>query len=291
MDTENSVIVRSYSTRQLAEEAVLELQSCGINAEARFDDAGGALPSLDLANGIAIMVATSNAVVAKGVLEDFDSRRNKPTTATQSGMSLKSSSVFFGILLGAVVTSCCWWFYIHRYDNRAFEEYGKSGKIIAIHYNKSHLIEEDRNGDGRPDEWLRYKNGRISQIDADDNFDGKVDRWATYSNDFDSVVKQDSNFDGKPDIKWVYVRGVLSQVRRDLDFNGVFDGITQCKNGQPFIEEIRPNSANVVFIRRVFKDGVLKEEWIDEDMDGNFDLKKEFNPMGKEISVTPLHKP
>jgi len=290
MDTENSVIVRSYSTRQSAEEAVLELQSCGINAEARFDDAGGALPSLDLANGIAIMVTASNAVAAKGVLDDLESRINKTTMATQSGMSLKSSSVLFGILLGAVVTSCCWWFYIHRYDNRAFKEYGKSGKVIAIHHHKTHLIEADRNGDGKLDEWLHYKDGRISNIEADDNFDGKIDRWTTYSNDFDSFVKQDSNFDGKPDIEWVYLNGVLSQVRRDLDFNGVFDSITQCKNGQPFIEEVRPNGTNVVFIRRVFRDGVLKEEWIDEDMDGNFDLKKEFDPMGKEISVTPLHK-
>jgi len=292
-DKEDSVIARSYSTRQLADEAVLELASCGINAEARFDDAGGAMPSLDIAHGIPIMVATSNAVAARRVLADFDSRNNMTAEAVQSGMSLKSSSVIFGILLGTVVTSCCWWFHIHRYDNLTYEEYGKSGKVIAInHYKqgKPFLIERDRNGDGKMDEWWNYREGEVSQVESDDNFDGKIDRWGTYSNDFDSVDKQDSNFDGKPDMEFVYVCGVMSQIRSDLDFNGVFDSITQYKNGQPSIEEIKPNDTTVVSLRRIFIAGNLKEEWIDENMDGAFDLKKEYDPMGKEISLTPLHK-
>jgi len=41
----------------------------------------------------------------------------------------------------------------------------------------------------------------------------------------------------------------------------------------------------------IFHSGILKDKWFDEDMDGTFDVKKSFDPMGREISITKLNKP
>jgi hypothetical protein len=41
-------------------------------------------------------------------------------------------------------------------------------------------VEEDANGDGRPDKWERYANGVLATVAFDENFDGRADRRLTY---------------------------------------------------------------------------------------------------------------
>lgn len=41
-------------------------------------------------------------------------------------------------------------------------------------------VEEDTNGDGRPDKWERYERGVVSTVEFDENHDGRPDRRLTY---------------------------------------------------------------------------------------------------------------
>ena len=52
------------------------------------------------------------------------------------------------------------------------ENYGDDGVIASI--------ESDTDGDGKFDEWLYYKNGKLVKAAKDTNGDGKEDTWLTY---------------------------------------------------------------------------------------------------------------
>jgi antitoxin component YwqK of YwqJK toxin-antitoxin module len=232
------------------------------------------------------------------ILEDLRIRaketQNEPSGETENEPPSdpgKHIPFLLGILIGASIACLGWRTYNHWYDNGRAKTYDKKGRTEKTYYyigGKLDKVESDRNGDGKIDEWFIYSSGTCVRVLADQNFDGRIDLWQTNSEDFGSIVRFDRNFDGKPDYVDIYVNGVLSESREDTDFNGIFDVTTQYKHGVPFLSEVRPNGTNVVFISRSFKDGILKEEWIDEDMDGKFDLKKEFDPMGKEVLVARL---
>jgi hypothetical protein len=51
---------------------------------------------------------------------------------------------------------------------------------------------------------------------------------------------------------------------------------------------VRPNGSDVVIRRERFRKGILETGWLDTDEDGTFDLKRSYNPMGREIAETKL---
>jgi hypothetical protein len=69
MDFENAVVVSSFSNHETAEAAVSLLRSEGIEAEISADDAGGEIPSLDLAGGVRVYVSRDNEEFARALLE------------------------------------------------------------------------------------------------------------------------------------------------------------------------------------------------------------------------------
>ena len=72
MDLESAVVVDTYSDRSFAESAVSLLESEGIDAIIRSDDAGHALPNLDLARGARVLVAPADAERARELLNVAD---------------------------------------------------------------------------------------------------------------------------------------------------------------------------------------------------------------------------
>ena len=68
MDLERAVVVQSFSTAATAEAAVGLLQSEGIDAMVRADDAGGTLPNLDLVRGAKVLVDAQNEERARELL-------------------------------------------------------------------------------------------------------------------------------------------------------------------------------------------------------------------------------
>lgn len=63
-------------------------------------------------------------------------------------------------------------------------------------------IAQDLNGDGNPDRWERYENGKLVSLEADSNGDGKIDETGIIENGKLVKIEKDSNFDGKAD-KWI----------------------------------------------------------------------------------------
>ena len=52
--------------------------------------------------------------------------------------------------------------------------------------------------------------------------------------------------------------------------------------------DIRPNNSPVVTRREFLTRMVLREEWVDEDEDGKFDYRIEFDPFGKPTEHLPI---
>ena len=69
MDFKNAVVVASFSNHETAEAAVSLLRSEGIEAEISADDAGGEIPSLDLARGVRVYVSRDSEEFARGLLQ------------------------------------------------------------------------------------------------------------------------------------------------------------------------------------------------------------------------------
>jgi len=66
---------------------------------------------------------------------------------------------------------------------------------------KAVTAEKDREGDGRPDIWYRYRAGKLTQLEEDTNRDGKPDLWEFYD-ESEALIRRarDFNFDGQPDL-------------------------------------------------------------------------------------------
>ena len=63
MDVEHAVVIETYSDESFAEAAVSYLEAEGIEAMIVSDDAGHALPNLDFARGVRVMVRSSSGDV------------------------------------------------------------------------------------------------------------------------------------------------------------------------------------------------------------------------------------
>ncbi len=69
MATDPLVVIETYSDESFAEAAVSLLAAEGIEAQIASDDAGHALPNLDFAKGVRVLVAPSDADRAKALIE------------------------------------------------------------------------------------------------------------------------------------------------------------------------------------------------------------------------------
>ena len=124
--------------------------------------------------------------------------------------------------------------------------------------------EQDSNGDGRSDAFYRYENGVLVETTGDANFDGRIDCWCTMKNGIPVSAKQDTDFNGVPDSFSTYVHGITQQT------------------------DIRPNGSPIVTCRFICRDGVLREEFVDDDEDGKFDRKIEYDPFSKPTATIDL---
>lgn len=155
---------------------------------------------------------------------------------------------------------------------------GKSGE----------MYEEDRNGDGKGDIFWRYENGVLVSGTADDNFDGRIDLWSRYQGGRTISDEQDTDFDGEADSFFSYRNGVVISSTQDRDFNGAPDAFTTYANGIIAQTDYRPNNSPIVTRRLIYERGVLRQELVDDDVDGTFDTKIEYDAFSKPVSTTSL---
>jgi hypothetical protein len=87
------------------------------------------------------------------------------------------------------------------------------------------VLEQDSDGDGRPDYRLVYDAaGFLEREELDFNLDGKMDDVRFYRTGLPVREEIDSDFDGRTDI-WVHIRdgSLVERWERDTDGDGVAD--------------------------------------------------------------------
>ena len=155
----------------------------------------------------------------------------------------------------------------------------------------------DRDGDGRPDQWITRENGAISRESFDENFDGSPDRTLVYDATTHEVVsiEEDANFDGRSDAwtamrggqvigrrvdgngdgqvdSWsIYRAGVITRLERDANGDGFRDHVAYYHDGHLQREERDDDADGRVDLVRYFDDGERVER-VEEDADGDGEM-------------------
>ena len=153
--------------------------------------------------------------------------------------------------------------------------------------NSTYPVDNDH--DGRPDAFYVYERGQLVRVETDHNHDGRVDDWCSYDSEGRTVhSERDNNFDGKADLWYRCEKGEVATQKADTDFNGLVDWVTTFANGLAVQSDCAPNGSRIVTRREIFKDGVLAEEWVDENRDGVFDFKILLDPFGERSKPIPI---
>ncbi len=131
----------------------------------------------------------------------------------------------------------------------------------------------DRDGDGRPDQWVHLSQGRPERELFDDNGDGSPDRTVLRdpASGQEKRVEEDRNGDGRVDTVSEYRDGQLARVRRDSDFDGTTDAWSFYRAGQLTREEHDPDGDGFRNRVTLYQDGRLASEREDRDADGRVD--------------------
>lgn len=254
-----------------------ELRAEGIESQIFTDDAGGAIPALQMTQGVRLFVKQEDwkracEVLAAVELEIQPETKPAPIKEGTPPASRIESWVmhvlFFliGIVVAFSISGIAFFYHLrheHRYSGVVYHDHDGNGINDEIaHYKRGTLItvERDRNQDGRMDAWFYYQRGFVVHAEADDDFDGRTDVWRTFD-PFGNLLeqKQDVDGDGKADVIW------------KTRFDVLYEAVWFAKN------------SDTIQKKQVFAQGIKREEWIDENGDGEFDLKIFFDNRENEI--------
>lgn len=108
--------------------------------------------------------------------------------------------------------------------------------VHAVYLTAGGTRVEDRNGDGRPDVWLRYdSHGERTEVDIDTNFDGRPDVQEYYQHD--TLVRReiDRDFNGQTDLieEFDVETGDHARSVVDVDNDGTADLLVLFRRGEP----------------------------------------------------------
>jgi hypothetical protein len=263
------LVVKTYFNEAEAQLAQLNLEAMGIDAHIHKDDCGGAYPQLQATEGVQLVVDINDVEKAEKILNEIISEEVKDTKRTDRSIKSTMWGVFIvGVLAGVLVSTII--FMILNKDvlikNSKLEfDINEDGNPDEFHYYEEGLlvkIEEDRNYDGKPDLWSYYNSDRVQRVESDDNFDGRADGWASYEDRNNFQIKYDNDFDGITDATYYYANGIKQQI------------------------DWHPGDSSNIVRRVIFKNSIKSIEYIDNNNDGNFDIKLVYDAFENEVSRT-----
>lgn len=276
MNRDEGVVVRTYAGEALASLAVSRLESEGIEAYIRKDDVGGAYPALQMTRGVRLLVKPEDRETAEKILSEMETEDSEEVEqevpAEESKRKKSSPLVSIGLfLLGLAIG------------------YFLAPELIdRIKYTGTVVVKSYRNAAGKPGDFEHYVGGQIARMEGDRNYDGKIDAWHRYVAGKLRASTYDNNFDGKPD-GWVEYKDPFNFVERiDTDFDRKPDATNFYVNGLKQRTDWHPNDSAIIERRQIYKNGVLKEELVDTDRNGKFDLKITYDDYERPIERTKI---
>lgn len=119
--------------------------------------------------------------------------------------------------------------------------------VLTLPKSVQYVRAEDRNGDGRPDEWRRYDQaGHLAQISVDSNFDGRSDVEEYYDSEGVLIRREsDRNFNGQVDLIEEFDPTTHQHAESvvDLDYDGRADLLVLFRDGRPVFSKRAPEPA------------------------------------------------
>ena len=183
----------------------------------------------------------------------------------------KVKGLLMGFTIGIFVSAIA--FYLYDYREKHF----------------SGVLKYDRNRDLKPDLFYTYKNGTVVSEEEDRNFDGKIDLWIFYKDGNIDRAQSDNNFDGRVDTWYYYKNGVATRVEIDTNFDNKPEIIEECTNGVLSAMSWYHESSRNLWKKAYYVGGIKKEEYIDKDYDGSFDIKIIYDSSERVIRTDSLH--
>jgi hypothetical protein len=119
--------------------------------------------------------------------------------------------------------------------------------VLTLPKNVQYVRAEDRNGDGRPDEWRRYDQaGRLEQVSVDSNFDGRSDVEEYYDSEGVLIRREtDRNFNGQVDLIEEFDPTTHQHAESvvDVDYDGRADLLVLFRDDRPVFSKRAPEPA------------------------------------------------
>ena len=147
--------------------------------------------------------------------------------------------------------------------------------------------EVDRNGDGRPDQWIFRANGDVAREVFDEDFDGRPDRTLIYDPTSHEVVaiEEDSDHDGQVDTWTAFQKGQVLRRRIDSNGDGQVDTWESYRDGQ--LVRIERDTDGDGFRDRIsyYEQGRLAREEEDDDGDGRIEMTRYYDASEKLLRV------
>src|SRR5262249_1576516 len=122
--------------------------------------------------------------------------------------------------------------------------------VLTLPKSAQYVRAEDRNGDGRPDEWRRYDQaGPLAQVSVDSNFDGRSDIEEYYDSEGVLIRREsDRNFNGQVDLIEEFDPTTRQHAESvvDIDYDGRADLLVLFRDGRPVFSKRAPEPASRV---------------------------------------------
>jgi hypothetical protein len=119
--------------------------------------------------------------------------------------------------------------------------------VLTLPKSAQYVRAEDRNGDGRPDEWRRYDQaGHLAQVSVDSNFDGRSDVEEYYDSEGVLIRREsDRNFNGQVDLIEEFDPTTHEHAESvvDIDYDGRADLLVLFRDGRPVFSKRAPEPA------------------------------------------------
>ena len=240
------------------------LSQAGISAriEGEFLQSGGG--ELPLGNLVKVRVDPARAAEAREVIADWEKQQPvEPAAVPVTRTSRFKSPLWFflGLLVGGTLAFVM--VNMHKRFDFSGVDYDGDGRNEIEYFFDGGLPSKttlDRNGDERVDgRWIFDSQGYEVRFEADDNFDGRFEWQADIENGEITRNVLDADGDGRPEQVWHAVNGVLTGI--DYHFA----------------------SGGRIVKREIFQAGLLSSAEYDDDGDGVFERRVQFDSHSEPI--------